>query len=74
MLSVLAAFRLSRDHGVRFADGAGFVAGVFQAFVGDFRPKLFEFLRCGLVRLARSSGLQTSAPASQRGLTMLADG
>jgi hypothetical protein len=26
--------------GVRFPDSAGFVASVFQAFVGDFRPKL----------------------------------
>ena len=34
-------FGLPRDHSVRFPDSAGFVASVFQAFVGDFRPKLF---------------------------------
>jgi hypothetical protein len=34
-----AALRLPGNHGVRFADSAGLVAGIFQAFVGDFRPK-----------------------------------
>jgi hypothetical protein len=37
----LAALCLSRDHSVRFPDGPGFVAGMFQAFVRDFHPKLF---------------------------------
>jgi hypothetical protein len=37
---LLAALRLSRDHSVRFADGAGFVACIFQALVRDLRPQL----------------------------------
>jgi hypothetical protein len=38
---LLAAFRLSRDQSVRFPDSPGFITSVFQAFVRDFRPKLF---------------------------------
>jgi hypothetical protein len=48
----LTALRLSRDHSVRFPDGASFVASVFQALVGDLRPKLFQSLGCRLVRVA----------------------
>jgi hypothetical protein len=41
----LASFGLSPNHSVRFPDSASFVASVFQAFIGDFRPKLLQF-RC----------------------------
>jgi len=37
---LVAGFRTPRDHSVRFPDSAAFVAGSFQAFVGDFRPEL----------------------------------
>jgi hypothetical protein len=37
----LASFRLPRDYDIRLPDSAAFIAGAFQAFVGDFRPKLF---------------------------------
>jgi hypothetical protein len=37
---LLAGFCLTRNHGVRFPDCAAFVTCSFQAFVGDFRPKL----------------------------------
>ena len=43
--------RPPRDHGVGFPDGAAFVAGSFQGFVGDFRPEFFERPRCRLVRV-----------------------
>jgi hypothetical protein len=39
--AMLGSLRLSGDHSVRLAYSAGFVAGVFQAFIGDFRPELF---------------------------------
>jgi hypothetical protein len=38
---VLVAFRLSGYDSVRLANSASFVADVFQAFIRDFRPKLF---------------------------------
>jgi predicted RecB family nuclease len=38
----LAVFELARNHGVRLADGAAFVACVFQTLVGDLRPKRFQ--------------------------------
>jgi hypothetical protein len=44
-------FRLPRDHSVRFPDSAAFVAGSFQGFIGDFRPKLSQRPRCRLVRV-----------------------
>jgi hypothetical protein len=44
-------FSLPRDHSVCFSDGATFVAGSFQAFVGDFRPKLFKHARRRFVRV-----------------------
>jgi hypothetical protein len=47
----LTALRLSRDHSVRFPDGASFVASVFQALVSDFRPTLFQSLGCRFVRV-----------------------
>ena len=47
----LAACELSRDHSVRFPDRAAFVTGVFQAFVGDLRPKRFQCRCCRLVRM-----------------------
>jgi hypothetical protein len=37
-----ASFRLPRDYGIRLPDSAAFIAGSFQAFVGDLRPKLFQ--------------------------------
>jgi hypothetical protein len=40
-----------RDHSVRFPDSAPFVAGSFQAFVGDFRPQLFQRPRGRFVRM-----------------------
>lgn len=46
---LVAGFRLSPDHSVRFPDSAAFVAGSFQAFVGDFRPEFFELPRGRLV-------------------------
>ena len=46
-----ASFSLPRDHSVCFPDGATFVAGSFQAFVGDFRPELFERARRRFVRV-----------------------
>ena len=49
--SLRAGFRLTRDHSVRFPDRAPFVTGSLQAFVGDFRPKLFQRPRRGLVRV-----------------------
>jgi hypothetical protein len=33
---------MARDHGVRFSNGAPFVASPFQAFIGDSRPKFFQ--------------------------------
>jgi len=48
---VLAVFCLPRDHGVCFSDHATFVAGSFEAFVGDFCPKLFQRPRCCFVRM-----------------------
>jgi len=42
---VLAVFCLPRDHGVCFSDHATFVAGSFEAFVGNFCPKLFQHHR-----------------------------
>jgi len=39
------------DDGIRFPDRAAFVAGSLQAFVGDFRPNLFQRPRCRLVRM-----------------------
>lgn len=47
----LTTLRLSRDHSVRFPDGASFVASVFQALVSDFRPKLFQSVGCRFVRV-----------------------
>ena len=47
----MAGFSLPRDHGVGFTDSTTFVAVSLQAFVGDFRPKLFEFRRRRLVRV-----------------------
>ena len=38
--SLVAGFRTPRDNSVRFSDSAAFIAGSFQAFVGDFRPEL----------------------------------
>ena len=49
--AAVADFRLPRDNGVRFPDRAAFVAGPFQAFVCHLRPKLFQRLRCRLVRM-----------------------
>ncbi len=48
---VRAVFCVPRDHGVRFPDRAAFVASSFEAFVGDFCPKLFQRSRCRLVRM-----------------------
>src|SRR5262245_41168299 len=44
-------FSLTRDHSVCFPDGAAFVTGPFQAFVGDFRPEFLKRVRCRLVRV-----------------------
>ena len=49
-LGFVAGFR-PRNHSVRFPDRATFVAGSCQAFVGDFRPQLFQRSRCRLVRM-----------------------
>jgi hypothetical protein len=46
-----APLRLSRDHGIRFPNAAAFVAGSFQAFVGNFSPELLQLPRCRLVRM-----------------------
>jgi hypothetical protein len=48
---LVGAFRLPRDDGVRFPDRAAFIAGSFQAFVCDLRPKLLQRPRCRLVRM-----------------------
>jgi hypothetical protein len=67
-VDVLAAFHLSRDYSVytlipspQPSTKPGQVHGAFQAFIGDFRPKLFQFRRCCLalcVCLSASSGVQ----------------
>lgn len=44
--------RLPRDHGVRFPDGAAFVAGSLQGFVRDFCPELLQFERRCLVHVS----------------------
>jgi hypothetical protein len=44
-----ACFSLPRHHSVCFPDGAAFIAGSFQAFIGDFHPKLFKRSRRRLV-------------------------
>ena len=51
MAPLVVGFRLPCDHSVRFADSAAFVAGLFQAVIGDFRPELFQRPRCRLVRV-----------------------
>ena len=38
----LAVFELARNHGVRLADGAAFVACVFQTLVGTFAQSAFS--------------------------------
>jgi hypothetical protein len=48
---LVGAFRLPRDDGVRFPDRAAFIAGSFQAFVCDLRPKLLQRPRCRPVRM-----------------------
>jgi hypothetical protein len=48
---LLTGFGPPRDHSVRFPDSAAFVAGSFQAFVGDFCPELLQLRRCRLVRV-----------------------
>jgi hypothetical protein len=49
---LVAGVGLPRDNSVRFPDRSGFVAGSFQAFVGDFGPKLLQRPRCRLVRMS----------------------
>jgi len=39
------------DHRVGFPDSAAFVAGSFQAFVGDFCPEFLQLPRYCLVRV-----------------------
>jgi hypothetical protein len=41
----LAGLCPSSNHSVRFPDGATLVAGSFQAFIGNFRPELFQLRR-----------------------------
>jgi hypothetical protein len=59
--------RLPRDHSVRLANGAAFIAGSFQGFIGDFRPQLLQLPRCRLARvsfgLIRSPRHLTSLPS-----------
>ena len=45
----LARLCLSSNHSVRLPDRATLVAGPFQAFIGNFRPELFQLRRCRLV-------------------------
>jgi hypothetical protein len=49
---LVSRFRLPRDHGVCFPYGAAFIAGPFQGFVGDLRPKLFQGARRCLARVS----------------------
>jgi hypothetical protein len=51
MGALMPVSRLSGDHGVRFPNGAAFVAGSFQGFVGDFRPEFFQRWCFRLVRV-----------------------
>jgi len=48
---LLTGFGPPRNHSVRFPNSAAFVAGSFQAFVGDFCPELLQLPRCRLVRV-----------------------
>ena len=63
---LVSAFRLPRDDGVRFPDRAAFIAGSFQAFVCDLRPKLLQRPRRRFVRMpfgvVRSPRHVTSLP------------
>ena len=45
----LAGLCLSSNNSVRFPNGATLITVPFQAFIGDFRPELFQVRRCGLV-------------------------
>jgi len=45
----LAGLCLSSNHSVRLPDGATLVASPFQAFIGNFRPELFQLRRCRFV-------------------------
>ena len=60
---LVAGFCLPRDHGFRFPDRATFVAGSFQAFVGEFRPKLLQLPRCRFRRRLESTAF-ARAPAN----------
>ena len=50
--------------GVGFTDSATFVAVSFQVFVGDFRPKFFEFRRPRLERVPFGFILKSTAFSS----------
>ena len=45
----LAGFCLPGDHSICFPDGAAFIAGSFQTFIGDFRPELLQLCGCRFV-------------------------
>jgi hypothetical protein len=45
----LAGSCLSRNHSVGLPDGATLITVPFQAFIGHFRPELFQLRRCRLV-------------------------
>jgi len=48
---LVVPFRLPGDDGVRFPDRAAFIAGSFQTFVCDLRPKLLKGRGGRLVRM-----------------------
>jgi hypothetical protein len=56
---LVAGFYLPRDYRIRLPYGPAFVAGSIQAFIGDFRPKLFQRPVVALcVCLSASSAIQ----------------
>ncbi len=56
-----AGLRLTRDHGVRLANGAPFIARSRQAFVGDFRPELSQRAALSLCACAFRLRLESTA-------------
>ncbi len=79
-LSISSCLQLSSNHSVRLPDGATLVASPFQAFIGNFRPELFQLRRCRFVGvpfcIIRSPGqswgsLLTSCSGRKRVLSVL---
>jgi len=48
---LLAGFCLSAHYSIRFPNGATLIAGSFQAFIGNFRPELFQLRRVRFTRV-----------------------